>query len=353
MKSIFLREVLELRKQDWAESVNPLVTISCTTFNHHKYIKTCIESFLSQKTSFPVEILIHDDASTDGTAEIVKDYQERYPKIIRATLQKENKFSKGEMVNSINFRVARGDYIALCHGDDYWIDDKKLQFQVQMMAEHKVGISGHPAEIINVDGDFLGRRAGFEPVKTVHSSARDLINRNGNMLPFGSIVIDKDVKMDLIKFMPPVQFHTGIQMLGALRSGLLVLPNLMSAYRIEVPGSTTELLLNNRRSAVETTFKRIASIKSLRGLYHPRFSKEFDGLLARQALLIGGGVTIRDRASVLARVCKDESSGQAVVLVCMFVYEMFVAGIQKIARTLNSDNVLRIIRRLALRARGG
>ena len=117
----------------WDNSA-PLVTIRCITYNHEKYIAQCIEGFLIQKTNFPFEILIHDDASTDDTAIIIRKYEEKFPKIIKPIYQTENQYSKHDdtIVNILN-SLTRGKYIAICEGDDYWIDENKLQMQVDFL----------------------------------------------------------------------------------------------------------------------------------------------------------------------------------------------------------------------------
>ena len=116
----------------------PLVTVSCITYNHEKYIARALDSFLMQKTDFPFEIVIHDDASTDRTPEIIREYAEKYPEIIRPMYQKENQYSKGisNISGAFNFPRAEGKYIAMCEGDDYWIDDSKLQRQADYMEAH-------------------------------------------------------------------------------------------------------------------------------------------------------------------------------------------------------------------------
>lgn len=113
----------------------PLVSISCITYNHALYIRQCLDSFLMQKCDFSFEILIHDDASTDGTQEIIKEYQSKYPTIIFPLIQSENQYSKGVrgMMPRFNFPRARGKYIALCEGDDFWTDMNKLQEQVDFL----------------------------------------------------------------------------------------------------------------------------------------------------------------------------------------------------------------------------
>ena len=116
------------------EKKDVFISICCVTYNHVKYIRDTIESFLMQKTDFPIEILIHDDASTDGTAEIIKEYEEKHPDIIKPILQEENQYSKGETISTTyQFPRALGKYIALCEGDDYWTDPFKLQKQVDFL----------------------------------------------------------------------------------------------------------------------------------------------------------------------------------------------------------------------------
>jgi glycosyltransferase involved in cell wall biosynthesis len=125
----------------------PLVSICCTTYNHEKYIRDSIEGFLIQKTTFPIEIIIHDDASTDNTALIVKEYADNYPELIIPIFQTENQYSKGikPFYNYI-LPLIKGKYIAFCEGDDYWIDPYKLQKQVDILEanpEYSLCVSGY------------------------------------------------------------------------------------------------------------------------------------------------------------------------------------------------------------------
>lgn len=118
-----------------ANNSNPvLVSISCITYNHAPYIRECLDGFIMQKTNFPFEVLIHDDASTDGTTEIIKEYTKKYPDIIKPLYEEENQWVKGRRGSAVfNFPRAKGKYIALCEGDDYWTDPLKLQKQVDFL----------------------------------------------------------------------------------------------------------------------------------------------------------------------------------------------------------------------------
>ena len=116
------------------DSDNPLVSIKCMTYNHENYIAQCIDGFLMQKTNFPFEILIHDDCSTDKTESIVREYEKRFPKIIKGLYETENQWQKGCGAHHTKIDAAiKGKYIALCEGDDYWIDENKLQMQVDFL----------------------------------------------------------------------------------------------------------------------------------------------------------------------------------------------------------------------------
>jgi glycosyltransferase involved in cell wall biosynthesis len=113
----------------------PLVTVICTSYNHEKFIKECLDGFVIQQTNFPFEVIVHDDASTDNTQQIVKEYESEYPYIFNNIYQIENQFSKKEfdIWCDIMFPKAKGKYIAICDGDDYWTDPLKLQKQVDFL----------------------------------------------------------------------------------------------------------------------------------------------------------------------------------------------------------------------------
>lgn len=111
-----------------------LVSICCITYNHAPYIRQCLDGFIMQKTNFKFEILIHDDASTDGTADIIREYEAKFPNIIKPIYQTENQYSKGKNISATyNWPRSVGKYIAQCEGDDYWTDPLKLQKQVDFM----------------------------------------------------------------------------------------------------------------------------------------------------------------------------------------------------------------------------
>lgn len=129
-----LPEPITITEQVWPEGTISLVSVVSTAYNHELYIRKCIEGFLIQKTTFPVELVIHDDASTDKTAEIIREYENKYPTLFKTIYQSENQYSKRVNIwNNLFTNHSKGKYIALCEGDDYWIDPLKLQKQVDFL----------------------------------------------------------------------------------------------------------------------------------------------------------------------------------------------------------------------------
>ncbi|WP_375570120.1 glycosyltransferase [Seohaeicola saemankumensis] len=153
-----------LRDREFGEDEPVKVSICVITFNHQHYIVQCLEGFLDQVSDFRIEVLIYDDASTDGTADIIRDYAARYPTVFRTILQAENLYSKG--VNPYFAYVmpkANGEYIAICDGDDYWCDPHKLETQVAVLdSEPDVALTYGPVQGISEAGDPVAYVGGIE-----------------------------------------------------------------------------------------------------------------------------------------------------------------------------------------------
>jgi len=177
-----LPEPIPIADQHWPEGTMPVVCTRTLTYNHKDYIRECIDGILMQKTTFPVRVLVHDDASTDGTAEIVREYEKKYPQLIKAYCQKENIYRAPDRhERRATFHSWRiGKYEAPCEGDDFWTDTNKLQFQVGFLEEHpdfmgtshNVNYLNDPDNEVNMDREFYGEmRDSIYTLKDVENGA--------------------------------------------------------------------------------------------------------------------------------------------------------------------------------------
>ena len=112
----------------------PMVSVCCIAYNHERYVAECLDGIFAQKTTFPFEVLVHDDASSDSTQQVIREYEQRFPSLLKPIYNTHNQFSQGRNVNpEFNFTRARGRYLAICEGDDVWVDSAKLQSQVDFL----------------------------------------------------------------------------------------------------------------------------------------------------------------------------------------------------------------------------
>ena len=155
------------------------VTVRCITYNQKDYIRQCLDGFVMQRTNFCFEAIVHDDASTDGTDEIVREYAEKYPDIIKPIFETENQYSKhdGSLGRIMNAHT-RGQYVAFCEGDDYWTDPLKLQKQADFLdANPQCSLTYHacknvfstPCKINSLTGDNVKESYSEVDLATLYS----------------------------------------------------------------------------------------------------------------------------------------------------------------------------------------
>ncbi len=222
---------------------DPLVSICVTTFNHAAYIREAMDSFLNQIASFEYEMLVHDDASTDGTTEILKEYASKYPKTVRLFLEKENQWGKGTYKGGYNRGLlvpnARGKYVAFCEGDDCWLDPHKLQKQVEYLDGHPdVVWSCHAAKV--VDGKTGEEIATMGMGDIEHDLSQEEIIAHWNV-PTASWMYRTGLLAGLADEwafdMPASDFPSVLY--GSLLGKVHYSPDKMSLYRYQTPGSYT------------------------------------------------------------------------------------------------------------------
>lgn len=174
--------------------MKPIVSICCLTYNHEKYIADAIDSFLMQKTNFPIEIIIHDDASTDRTADIIREYEKKHPDIIKGVYQTKNQYSEilgFGIVEEYIKPLINGQYVATCDGDDYWVDEHKLQKQVDFMRKKPEYIMcAHRVKVVNSDGSDTGEYLEPKEWGSRDYTMRDIIK--GGFIHVSSRLYRKD-----------------------------------------------------------------------------------------------------------------------------------------------------------------
>ncbi len=237
----------------------PLVSVRCITYNHAPYIEDAIKGFLIQETDFPIEIWIHDDASTDGTREIVESYQERYPKIIKTILQDENQYSKGKRPSSFFREKVKGDYIAFCEGDDFWFDPRKLEKQVMLLSkESSVNMSFHSAVRHDEDTNLISMVGVYAENLSI-VPIEDIVEKKMGQIPTASTLVKSSAYKEFVDFIASNErLAVGdifLHFYGAKNGGALYVNEAMSFYRLHTEGSFGD---RYKRSS-ELRFKHVSS----------------------------------------------------------------------------------------------
>ena len=222
---------------------NPLVSIVCITYNHARFIRDALNGFIMQKTNFPFEILVHDDASTDGTADIIREYEAKYPDLFRCVYQTENQWGKKDACKDFLFPMVRGKYVALNEGDDYWTDENKLQKQVDFLETHPdFSVCFHPVTVhwddnSKPDDIFPSAEVRFD--KTV-LALDDLLKHN--FIQTNTVMYRWRFHTDSFDLIPdgilPGDWY--LHLLHAQVGKVGFLPDVMSVYRRNQGGIWTE-----------------------------------------------------------------------------------------------------------------
>lgn len=215
---------------------NIIVSVICLTYNQEKYVRDCLEGFVMQQTDSPFEVLVYDDASTDGTPAIIREYAEKYPDIIKPTLYEKNNYSQG--LGFVGYytgiKVAKGKYIAYCEGDDYWTDPKKLQKQVDYLEAHPdYEVCAHEVMVKYADGKEVPysefEHNLFISVKERDYAFDDILT--GNIYHVSSMMY-RQFPLVLPHWLPRISAGDMVlfRLLGE-KGKLHILPDAMSVYR--------------------------------------------------------------------------------------------------------------------------
>jgi len=240
---------------------NIQVSIICNTYNHEAYIRDALDGFLMQKTNFAFEILVHDDASTDHTAEIIREYEAKYPELIKPIYQTENQYSQKKLI-SVEFQLprVRGNYIAFCEGDDYWTDENKLQKQVDAMEAHpEVDICAHSASMVLAN---TGRNMQVLAPRDTDAiiPVEQVIAGGGGFVATASLMYRSTMIEQCNKIMA---LDYAWQIYGSIRGGMLFLKDNMACYRYMTPGSWSRRVASVKDKSVQFQYKLVAMLRKL------------------------------------------------------------------------------------------
>lgn len=243
------------------------VAIVCITYNHQEYISDALDSFLNQITDFEFQVIIHDDASTDNTSEIIKEYKEKYPNKIFPIIQLENQFSKGIAGNKYRFKqinnLIDSEYVAICEGDDYWIDNYKLQKQVYFLDNNRTySASTHRVRVFDdIEQRFI-RKEGWnkERIKT-----EEFILYGAGIVPTSSIVV-RSKYFKLPPFGAKYQFGDyQFQIYVSLNGQVFNFLDYMGVYRLNSINSfTTNLKKGHISNTIEIYNQIITMLEELK-----------------------------------------------------------------------------------------
>lgn len=258
--------------KNWKNNINkPLISICCITYNHENVLHVALDSFLMQITDFPFEIVIGEDCSVDATLEVIKNYQLKYPNIIKLVTSDVN---VGIQENSYRaMHACIGEYIALCDGDDYWLDDEKLQTQINVMKKNpNYSMSFHPTSLHLVNDEIK---------KSVYSyknfySLNEIIESDFHLVPTNSIVFKQDIlkKLNKTLFLKSPVNDVWIRIIASMPSGAACINKEMSAYRVQISGSWSESMKNSEKfiSFIE---KMIHSVAEYDNYFSNKYEESF------------------------------------------------------------------------------
>ena len=243
---------------------NIVVSIVCNTYNHEEYIRDALDGFVMQKADFAFEILVHDDASTDNTAQIIREYEAKYPELIKPIYQTVNQYSQGIGISrTYQYPRAKGKYIAICEGDDYWTDPDKLQKQVEALEAHpEVDICAHSVSMVMANTGKSIRVIAPAAADTI-IPVEQVIMGGGGFVATNSLMFRTELNKNIPQFRQKLDLDYLLQIHGSLRGGMLYLKDNMAYYRYMVSGSWTQRVASVKEKHIHFQQKLVDMLRQL------------------------------------------------------------------------------------------
>lgn len=255
---------------NWDNGYNkPVVSFLCTSYNQEAYIEETIKGFLCQRLSYPFEIIMHDDNSTDNTKKIIEQYKSQYPNIIKTIFQDQNQYSQGNSPLLIGVDSCISEYIAICEGDDFWINPNKTMNQLKIMLDDTsitMVVSQGKAE---ENGKIIDKVIGYHGEKVREISAQYILDYAGSLAPTASYLVKKEyLKESLQVFKDAPIGDLFIELYNAVYGKLIYYPEINVIYRRMAKNSWSSKVASNLHSAIEHSEGMRKTIEA---------SKELDG----------------------------------------------------------------------------
>lgn len=261
------------------------VLVKCHTYNHEKYIGQALSGFVMQKTAFPFLVLVIDDCSTDGTADIIREYESRYPDIIKGIYLSENHYSQGKSMSIHTEPYEKeADYIALCEGDDFWTDPLKLQKQYDQLESHpECTICFGRVRKVKADGCrimatipkfFRFRRNEV----TLEQLMRMKFGKGHGTFQTSSIFFrssmarkKEELKSSLLRNLP--YGDLGVMLTCLIHGNGRIVQDEMSCYRV-LSGGYMSNVRNNPEFAIKEMNRMLEAMKDFRTFFGNRFDSD-------------------------------------------------------------------------------
>lgn len=259
------------------------VSVFCLAYNHEKYIRETLEGFVSQKTNFNFEVLVHDDASTDETTNIIREYEKKYPHIIKPIYQKENQYSKG---GNLSYRYlyprAKGKYVALCEGDDYWTHSLKLQMQYDFLENHpEVSLISHRAKRITREGQILATKAK----KDIFEKKLDMqtVVDHLSEITTASMFYRKSHYTSRIDFLKTIRGYDYVLKILLLSDGYAyIFDKEMSVYRVNAENSWTQRIASNSQLYRQHIAQSIETLEKIKSFLDGKYDDVINGEILKR-----------------------------------------------------------------------
>lgn len=231
-----LEKPLRVTEHAWPIGIRPLLSVSCCTYNQKKFLVDALEGFLAQETDFPIEIVVQDDASSDGTTELLLRYASDYPQIVRPVFREENSATSGQSAMLLCIAECRGELIALCEGDDYWTNPRKLQRQVGFLSDNPdfVGCI-HDARIVDQTGEVI--TGSWIRIRKPRYTRRDCIEWLHSDYPTASLVFRRSALLEIPHYLRHVPRDLTLDIAITRHGDLGLVDGVMSDYRVHTGGA--------------------------------------------------------------------------------------------------------------------